>query len=525
MPAPMDERTTNDPLPGAALTDESAADVETVARGGALQIVGQATHRSLSFFFNAIAFRVLGRSLFGVYGVVTQTLAIASEIGLLGFHTAALRFVTRARATGDPGQVKGSIRVALTGVAIASFLSATALVLGGDLLASAFADDTAQRDDISALLRYGALYVPLFALVQVLRYTTQAYKTMLPSVVMGNIIQPGLQFLIGTAALAMGFALVGAVTALIVSTAIAATVGVVFVRKLLSAEEKRAAAHRQPRAMLRFALPQAGAQLVGLQGLGLGILLLGARSTSGQVALFAVALALQGPAGVFQAGALNIWAPMVSDLHDRGEIARLARLYATVTRWIATFALPISAAMMIEPEIFALFFGGEDARAAAPVIAILALANAFQTIAGPSIYVLTMTRHPGVNFVTALAALVVYASAGWLVAGDHGAVGVAWVDAGVAASLATARVAEAYALVGVHPFAASLLKPLGATAGASAVLLAWRAALPGSIGMTIAGTVVAAGVYLTLLAVAGVDEEERHVWNLIRRRAPRTKRP
>jgi O-antigen/teichoic acid export membrane protein len=510
-------------LVAGALSPEAASDVETVARGGAVQIAGQVIHRSISFFFNAIAFRVLGAASFGLYRVLAQAVAIAAEIGLLGLNTAALRFITIARARRDHGAVRGTTRTALFGAGVASVVVVLVLVVGAGTIAGWFADDPDQEARLEDLFRLGAIYVPFFALMQVLRYVTQAYKTMVPSVAVGNIIQPALQFAVGTTLLAAGFAVTGAVIGWVSSTAVAAVVGAIYVRRMLTTEEESAPAHSDTAALFRFALPQAGSQLLALQGLGLGVLLLGARSSTVEVGLFAAALALQGPAGVFEAGALRIWAPMVSDLHHRGEIARLGSLYATITRWIATFALPISAAMMIEAELFARLFGGEQAVDAAPVIAILAFGNIFHTCTGPSIHLLTMTGRPGINFLNSLAAVCLYALLGWLVAPEHGAVGVALVDAGVTVLVMSTRVLQAWKLVGVHPFGRSLLKPLSATAAGALTLIAWSVTAPERLWLDIGGLVVATLVYLALLRRFGVDEEERHVWTLLRNRAWRGK--
>lgn len=505
------------------LSPEAAADVETVAKGGLVQILGQVTHRSLSFFFNAVAFRVLGAAGFGLFRVVAQTLAIGAQLGLLGFHYASLRFIALARARGDEGGVLGAARTALKGAASASALTLVALLLSAEPLGRAFGDSPGQEDRLGSLLRVGALYIPLFATMQVLRYSTQAYKTMVPSVKVGNIIQPILQFVLGVIFLSAGLAVSGAVLSLVVSTGIACVAGVYYLRRILTATERRATPRAEPRRMLRFALPQAGSQLLGLQALGLGVILLGVLSTTRQVGLFAAALALQGPAGVFQAGTVSIWAPMVSDLHDRGEIARLGSLYKTITRWISTFALPISAAMVIKAELFARFFGGEQAVDAAPVVAILALANIFNTCTGPSSYVLTMTGRPGVNFLNSLSAVMLYSILGWAVVPDHGAVGIAWVDAAVAASVNGARVLEARILVGVQPFGRSFLKPLIATIVGSSALITWTLILPERIWLDVVGIIAAAAVYLVTLRRLGMDAEERHIWQLMKSRLSRAR--
>lgn len=508
----------DDPLGDQGLTRQAAADVRTVAKGGAVQIVGQLSQRSFSFLFSLVAFRVLGKGGYGLYRQAAQTLSIAGVLGLAGFNYAAMRGIARARAAGDHGGVRGSARVGLSGAGIASAIVLAALLVLADPLASWF-----EEPRLARLFRIGAAYVPLFALMQVLRYCTQAYKTMVPSVTVGNLIQPAARFVLGAGVLLAGFSVTGAVTTLVVATGIGAAAGAYYLQRMLTAEERAAVPRAETGAMVRFALPQAGASLLSVQSLGLGIIILGLASGNAEVGLFGIALQLQGPGTVFLGGIVNIWAPVVSDLHERGEIARLGSLYQTINRWIATFSFPVFAALMLEPDLFAAIFG-RQAEGAAPVIAILAAGNVFYTGTGPTGYVISMTGRPGVNFVNSIAGVGLYFGLGLWIVPEHGAVGMAVVDAIVTALLNAVRVVEAWVLVGVQPFGRSFAKPVAATLVGAAVLFAWRAVPGDPIPLEIAGVVLAACAYLAVLRALGLDPEERHVWDRIRTRALRGRR-
>ena len=177
---------------------------------------------------------------------------------------------------------------------------------------------------------------------------------------------------------------------------------------------------------------------------------------------------------------------------------------------------------MIAPDVFLeLFF--PKASGAASAVAILAAGNLFYTGTGPTGYVLSMTGRPGVNLVNSAAGVALYLGLGaWLVP-RHGVVGMAAVDAIVTALVNSARVIEAWLLVGVQPFGRSFLKPVVATLIGAAVLLAWRM-LPGDVvWVDAAGVAVAAAVYLWTLKRLGVDAEERVVLDGIRRRAAKTR--
>jgi O-antigen/teichoic acid export membrane protein len=503
------------------LSREAAADVQTVVKGGAVQIVGQVTQRGLSFLFQAFAIRYLGTAPYGLYRQVTQVLSVGGQLGLAGFNYAGMRFITRARATKEHGGVKGAARVAITGALVTSAIVVAALLLSADLLAPYFADVSGDEDAFARLFRLGAAYIPLFALLQVLRYCTQAYKTMVPSVLAGNVVQPAARFALGVGLLVAGFEVAGAVATLTLSMAIAALVAGVYLRRMLTRDERRARPVTRIGPMLRFAFPQAGASLLGVQTLGLGILVLGLASTDEQVALFGVALSLQGPGNVFLGGIMNIWAPVVSDLHEKGEIDRLGSLYQTINRWVATFSFPVFAALMIEPDLFVRLFAGNEGSGAESVVVILAVGNIFYTGTGPTGYVISMTGRPGVNFANSIAAAAAYAVVGALVVPDHGAVGMAFVDAAVTALVNTARVIEAKILVGVQPFGRTFYKPVVATIAGTAVLLPWSLFADNTVWLEVTGIVVAAGAFIAVLRGLGLDAEERHVWERMRTRAGR----
>jgi O-antigen/teichoic acid export membrane protein len=500
------------------LTGAAAADIGIVVKGGAVQIVGQYSQQLLSFGFFVIAFRVLGKVAYGVYLQVARILAIGGQIGLAGFNYASMRYISRARARQDHGAVRGTIRVGLAGTAISSAIVVAALLIWAHPLAGFFAKDPKKVADLARYLRIGAAYVPLFALMQTLRYCTQAYKTMVPSVIVGNIVQPATRFLAGVVVLATGATIAGLTVSLVISAGAGALLGFYYLQRMLTAEERSATPKGDPRAMVKFAIPQMGASLFGVQTLGLGIIVLGLYSSDAQVGLFGVALSLQTPGTVFLGGIVNIWAPVVSDLHEKGEIARLGSLYQTINRWIATFSFPVFAAIIIEHDLWIRFLGPEAAGAGS-IAALLAIGNLAYVGTGPTGYVISMTGRPGVNFVNSIVAVALYFGFGAWAAAEHGAVGVAIVDSAVTVLINAVRVLEAWILVGIQPFGKSFVKPVIATAAGAAALLASRPITGVNTWLELVAVALSAVVYLAVLRALGVDPEEKLVWDRIKKRA------
>jgi O-antigen/teichoic acid export membrane protein len=504
----------------APLSKQAAGDVRTVAKGGAVQIVGQLSQRGLSSVYAAVATRVIGLGGYGLYREVAQILTIAGQLGLAGFNYAAMRFIARARAKKEYSAVRGVMRVGVAGAAVASTIVVVLLVVFAGQIAEAFAENE-DPATFANYVRLGSLYVPLFAFMQVFRYCSQAYKTMVPSVIAGNIVQPLARFVLGVTAFAAGLEIAGAVGSLVLSMAVGMVAAVYLFQRMLTEKERAAKPKSNFGEMVRFALPQAGASLLGIQSLGLGIIILGLVGDKVETGAFAVALSLQGPGTVFLGGIVNVWAPVVSDLYDRHAIARLGSLYQTITRWVATFSFPVFAALILEPDLFArIFVPSNRVDEVAPVIAILAIGNIFYTGTGPTGYVISMTGRPGVNFINSIVSVAFYVGLGLWIVPDHGAVGMAWIDAGVTAVVNSIRVVQAYLLVGVQPYGRTFYKPVVATLVGAAVLLAWRLVPGNSIPLEVAGVTLAALVYVIVLRAFGVDPEEQHVWEQIRNRVP-----
>lgn len=500
------------------LSSAGAKDLRVVAKGGAIQIIGQFTQKAVTFLLVAIAVRMLGASDFGLYRQVFQVLLILTTIASGGFPPAAVRFIAQARATGNLGGVRGAAAVTLASTLVVSMIIVVGVLVWTDPLARAFVDSSEEMEYLSFLLRVGVAYVPLYAAMQVLRFCTQAYKTMGPGVLTGNVIQPLARFLFTVIALAAGFAVTGAVIALVLSAAAGALAGIFFFRRLLTNEERQARPAMAIKSILGFAFPQAGVALFSTQSLGLGVVLVGIYGSNSEVGLYSVAQALQLAGGLFLTSIVGIWAPVVVDIYERGDIPRLQSLYQTINRWVATFSVPVFTALILQPEFFTRLLGGRTALGAAALVPILAIGNIFFVVTGPSAQLLSMTGRPGVNLINSIASVGLYVGLGVLLVPRYGVVGMAVIDAFVTALINIVRVVEGKFLVGVQPFGRTFMKPVAAALGAAAFLALWRVFVGYSTIAALSGLVVSGMLYLSILKVLGLDPEERHVIDVVKAR-------
>lgn len=137
--------------------------------------------------------------------------------------------------------------------------------------------------------------------------------------IVGNVIQPAARFVLAVGFLHIGFGVPGVVADHVTAAGLAAIVGAWFFRRNSHPDRTVSPSKRPLRADARFALLQGGSSLLGVQTLGLSVLVLGVLGTDREVGLMGIALALQTPKTIVLGGVVNIWAPMVNDLYERRE--------------------------------------------------------------------------------------------------------------------------------------------------------------------------------------------------------------
>jgi hypothetical protein len=117
---------------------------------------------------------------------------------------------------------------------------------------------------------------------------------------------------------------------------------------------------------------------------------------------------------------------------------------------------------------------------------------------------------------------VLYVGLGVLVAPDHGLLGIAYVTAIVTIFGNVGRLVHVWILVGVQPFGPTFFKPVVATLCAAVPMI--LAILIGSFVVDVASLFVAAIVYLITLRLLGLDPQEAHVFQQLKRRVQALRR-
>jgi O-antigen/teichoic acid export membrane protein len=487
--------------PTADLSGASAEHARRVAGGAIVALAGGGLSMVLSTAYQIIIARQLGPAGVGLLLLGLAISTFLAEACDLGLDYGVLRFGGIARGAEDAARFRSIVIRALVGAAVAGGAAAALLASGGQLLAGLFG-----KPELERVLLPLALAVPCTGGAEVARASLRARGRALPSVVSDSMVAPALR--LGTGAWAMAVAPSPPAAAV----AYACTEATVFALTLLMVLRAlpRGGRPGPVPGLFRFSLPMSLNRLVLYTNNQTEVVVLGVLAPTATVGIFGVAKRLSMVIGALLTSVTVLFNPMVADLHHRGRLGELDRLFKTSTRWLFTLGWPVCLAeVLFAPEIVRVF--GRSFSSGAAALMILAVGQLVNVGTGTVSNLLAMAGRARLTLVTSIMFLVLSLGLDLLLIPRHGLVGAAVANAGAIVVVNMLRLWQVHRVLGFGPYDRRVLRPLaaGLAAGAAARLLP----LPGVHGPVELGArcLVLGVLYLGLLVALGVEPQDRQV--------------
>ena len=201
------------------------------------------------------------------------------------------------------------------------------------------------------------------------------------------------------------------------------------------------------------------------------ILMLGYFTNPETVGLYHPAVRTAGLLQALLLSFISIFAPLMSNLHQKNDNKEMARLYQLVSRWLFTAAIPVVLVFTLFPQKVMLLFGPQF-LSAAPILIILTAAAFIQTILGAAGPTLSMAGFTNLVFRNSLGAFVLNFSLNIVLIPKYGMIGAAIATLLSLSAIGIARVVEVRFLLKIFPFSLLLYKTIIA-ASVTLVLLIW----------------------------------------------------
>jgi O-antigen/teichoic acid export membrane protein len=480
------------------------ADLGSLARGGALNLVGVLTSTVFSFLLVVIVTRGLGPTATGLFFESVALFTITATAAQWGADVGVIRMLPRYAVLGRSRDLRTVVRSALVptllvGVALAVVLAAFAEPLGRLLT------NGRHGAQLAPMVRVLAPFVPVFAVYTVILGATRGFGTMVPTTLVDKLgrasAQPALALVVvlaGWSTLAMGVAWA---TPFAIGLAAAWIWLEALVRRAERVGDAKPAARSRGVAaeFWRFTAPRGLASMFAVAILWLSTLLIGTLRSTAEAGMYAAATRYLTLGQFIGVAIAQVAAPRLSELLSSGDRARAREIYATATSWLMSLTWPLYLTMItLGPALLSVF--GSRYRTAGPVLAILGAAMLVATLVGPVDIVLLMAGKSSWNLFNTVIAVVLNVVLNLVLIPPFGVKGaaVAWGASILANNLLP--LLQVWRGVGLHPFGPGTL-----AAGGSSVLVfgllagVARAAFGPGLWSLVAVALVGGPVYLLLL--------------------------
>ncbi len=481
------------------------AAVITTAKGSGILVGGKLIETAGRFIVAIMLARLLGADQFGQYTLALATSALVASIGKLGMDSALVRFIAVFRGNEDDAGVWGVIQVAAVFALITSILLGLALYL----LAGVVANRIYHEPQLEALLRIGAIMVPVAVMNDILIGASRGFKRMHFSVIAQDTIH-----LIVRLVLISILALIGLNSFWAIAIyGIADVVSIIVLLYLLNGIfpwRSPHAAHRDMRGVLSFAVPLFLSEMLKRFRGDIQTILLGATYSVASVGVFTVAEKINIVSRISSFSLMTSAEPAFAELHAKKDQPQMARLYTATSRWMFALNFPvILITMLFAKPLLGIF--GESFVSGAPALIVLSLATLVNISTGLGGTVIEMAGYTKLKLFNAIGQLALFVLTSILFIprwGVMGAAGAALVSSGI---IQIARMLQAWILLRLLPYDGWFARTVAAATVTSVVAFVtrWQFATDAGLVSVAIHTVLILILYGITLLLFGLAPQDR----------------
>ena len=482
----------------------------SISRGASLYTVGKVVSDAGEFLLHLLVSRFLGAASYGLFAYGKTLAFTALLLTNLGSDESILKYLPQY--ADDPRTRRFLLGLAWVTSAGGGLVVAGALFV----LAPTISALTLEDSRFVAVLRLFAAILLVDTLANLLYATFRAVERVEYEVATKRLLKPTLRVAGVGATIAVGGSLYGVVVAMgaasVVTLAVAA---LLFFQRLDVRPTLRSPgdARQTVREYYGYSLPLTAKEAGTVMQGRVDVLMVGFFLSSTAVGVYNVAVLVASVLYVPLLAFNRLFPPVAARLYAERRRADLTAIYGVVTRWTLTASLLVAVVVVVfRVEILSLF--GPEFTAGTVVLALFVLSQLWNCATGPSGYLLMMTDHQYAVMANEWVFGVANVLLNLLFIQAFGLVGAALASAGVLAARNLTKVAEVWYFERLHPYSRSFLKPLGAAAIAAGGALVVDAALVGVTALVV-GAVVATGLYVAVLAAAGIESVDREVYRLV----------
>jgi O-antigen/teichoic acid export membrane protein len=368
-----------------ALITSNQNDIDKLAGESGISLGGKFGGRLLLLFSQIAIARILGPALFGVFSIGITIFKLVQIFGPLGLNNGVIWFGSKYNKIDSP-KLRGIVLQTILLSLISGGIFAILFFAGAPLIARIYG-----FPDLSTVIRLIAVTLIFAVALRVAAASTRISQHVKYSVISEDLLQPFLYLSLVLLLYLIGFKLVGALLANLISFVVSLLFSGYFIYRLFFRFKDISIQFSIPNKMvLVYSLPTAFVGLLGAANYWIDRLIIGFLRPAYEVGYYNAASQISMLFVIILSSTATIFAPMIANLHHQGEKKRVSEVYRISTKWGLYLGLPAFILILFFPqEIISIF--GQSYVAGAVSLIILSFGQIVNLSTGNVGFLLVMT--------------------------------------------------------------------------------------------------------------------------------------
>jgi O-antigen/teichoic acid export membrane protein len=497
------------------MSEEVRSSLKSAAKGTVLVFAGMAVSQLLWFFSRLLIARNISAEDLGIYSLMLAIVSITSLVASLGLWDGSTRYISVLSGQGRKGEADSVQRSSL----IIGGMTGTAACLLLLILSQVLSRHVFYKPELRVPLMVASLFIPFNVVAMVLASVLRGYRVIGPKVYFMDMGQPFFFFLFIAVIFLLGMPFIGIVWAYVLSIiAVCLLIALFGFREKVIMPVAPVIWKKHVAELLKFSIPVLMMDVMFLIFRMVDTLMLGRYAPAGDVGVYSIAVSLAFFIILPLMALEFVYMPIAGELYAKKRSPELERTYQVLTKWIFSATLPVFFILFFFPEMTILFLFGDQYVDASQPLRILTAGYLFFVFMGTNSMLLLVLGHSkAVMKVSAAGAmlnvLLNYILIKLVGLGMQGAAISSFVSFFVVSSGYSAIL---YRLSGIHPIAASYLKPVTGSGVIGLGIYVVAKSLPlHSWMLPVYFLLFICGYLVSLVFTKSVDESDVHLFETI----------
>jgi O-antigen/teichoic acid export membrane protein len=456
--------------------------------------------------------KIFDMNTFGLYSLAFAVVGLATILSGLGFNVVPSKFIPLYLQKNE----KPKLRDFLNFLFLTQLLAAVSIAVVLLILAKPISTGIYNKPGLALFLVLLGVLLPFQKMAELLGSIFRGFKKVQYSVYIERIFEPAYRFLGLWVVFAMGFFIKGVFFVIYSGFILSLILSAIIYRSRIKTAflaDVREKGSCEKRDIVLYSLPLLGISVINYLMGKTDILIIGYFLSPDKVGIYNIAFKLSLLVYLSLLALNSIFAPLISELHEKNEWGKLANAYKSFTRTILYFSVFAFLGIFLLSEPLLSLIGKDFTAGVLPLV-ILSLGQLVLVSVGPAGCLLSMTKHPRLSLYNSLALLLLNIVLDLLLIPRYGIIGAAVATSTSMGLISIAKVIEVKCLLKLHPYSLSYLKPLvigGISIGIVTVLGIRMGTLPPYILFP-----AFVALFILLTGLMGISAEERYMLSLLK---------